>query len=165
MPQHKRGKLESSIWRLFTNKPEPQNLKWIFCKIHRAWVNHHKNLESMKTHLNKCNILRGKMNVLKDEDWPDWYAQNVKPVLIKKSSKLLFTAALSMGQTSIELFTVTGIRRYEKDTFQIHMEIHYYANWMSFQIISNQHLLAEIKVLCPDHNLLPELKNLAGSLL
>ena len=79
-------------------------------------------------------MFRGKMNGIKDVDQPDWYAINIKPILANKFSKSLYAANLSKGQTSIKHLTVLGFSHYKKDTFQLHMAMHYCDTDMSFQI-------------------------------
>lgn len=172
----KRGRRTSDLWSLFTNDPNPQKLKSAVCKHCKIVINYHKKSEYAKTHLNKCSAFRKVVHGMEFNDRPSWYVSNKRPaarsqeleaasMLVVSSKGQSSKSQSSKGQSSIMSHMLPSVTRQQKEKFQYHMAMHYYATGTSFQRIEDEHLKKAISILRPDQNLLPDRKKLATSLL
>ena len=77
----------SVLWALFTDDLDPHKLKSAECKHFHTRINHHKKIESAKTHLNKCAAFRQLMNGIDVDGRPSWYVPNKKRIMKSNSSE------------------------------------------------------------------------------
>ncbi|KAH6586484.1 hypothetical protein BASA50_000439 [Batrachochytrium salamandrivorans] len=158
----KHGRPSSDIWVWFTNDTNSHHLKSATCKHCNLLINHHKKNKCAKLHLNKCNMFRKLMNVMKDCNHPDWYVRNKKKCKTVSSSS---NTPNSSHQASIKQYALSKLSVKQKQEFHKHMAMHYYATGTSFQRIEDLHLKNAIKSLRPDDNLLPNRGQLSSTLL
>ncbi|KAF1327905.1 putative Transposase, partial [Globisporangium splendens] len=167
----KRGRQQSEIWALFTDDANPQTLKAARCKHCHTIIKHHRKSESAKTHLNKCVPFRQLMSNQESDELPPWYVAVRKPrrrsvtkVTPTKTAVTLPSVAQSPMKNDVVVSAVDHTK--ERELFQRHMAMHYYAMGIPFDCIEDGHLARAIAVLRPeDKELLPDNRMLATELL
>ena len=70
---YKRGRVLSTVWSMFTDAPNPQQIKSALCKHCKTVVNHHKKSECAQTHLNHCKPFVKLMMGKDIADRPEWF--------------------------------------------------------------------------------------------
>ena len=99
---------------------------------------------------------------MEDSNHPNWYIWNKKK---GKTVISLSNTPSSSHQISINQYTLPKLPIKQKQEFQKHMAMYYYATGTSFQCIEDIHLKNAIKSLWPDDSLLPNRKQLSSTLL
>jgi hypothetical protein len=160
-----RGRQSSSLWELFIRDDNPHQTKSAVCKHCRIVVNHRKKSEYAKLHLNKCQQFRKLKHGVEQNERPDWYNPNKKPQKLALSATTSSKSLVFSRQGSIKEFALPAVRKQEKNMFQQHMALHYYCTGTPLQRVGDVHLMAAIKALRPDDNLLPSRKQLSSNLL
>lgn len=130
----------------FTDAVEAQKSKSNRCKHCKSLVNYHKKSEQVQSHFNNCRNFLKLMNGIEDPDRLNWYLRNKK-----RTKKNAVESVDILGrQTSMKQFTVLAVTKQERDKFQKHVEMHFYATGMHFQRVEDVHLQEAIRTQRPD---------------
>jgi Protein of unknown function (DUF 659)/hAT family C-terminal dimerisation region len=161
------GRVMSMVWELFTDATRPSQLKSAMCKHCNTLINHHKKSEYAKAHLNKCLHFRKYMNGFDYTERPEWFSSKKRATADPGGCDMLATMCppSTSRQSSIWAYGLPKVAVKNKQQFQEHMAMHFYATGTSFQRIDDVHLKEAIKVLRPDDGMLPNRKQLATTLL